>query len=205
VEENKHVIIETNGENVNGIITWYMEGKKQPYQICPEYDAALPCKSKQKPIDLKTEFKEKEYNKTVCFLKRDVCPTINSLQDRALKDVCKFIDEPQAPVPRLPEIDNDSLQRKMKGINETYTTLKKDLKKYGLNNVRVFYNPEKTEQTEQTEQTNGIIELTGDDITGNIYPDLKITCSRGGRKTKRRKTKLRRKTKRRRKTKARRR
>lgn len=196
--ENEDVIIETNGENVNGIITWYMEGKKQPYQICPEYDATLPCKSKQKPIDLKTELKKKKYNITVCFLKRDVCPTINSLQERALKDVCNFISEPKAPVPRLPEIDNDSLQRKMKGINETYTTLKNSKNEYGQIVVRVFYNPE------QNKDTNGIIELTDANIPETIYPDLEISCSRGGRKTKRRKTK-RRKTKCRRKTKARRR
>ena len=202
VNGKKDVIIETNGENVDSIVGWWYEkpktnGDEKPKTTCG-YDPVLAetCES-QITIDLKTELKE--YNKTVCFLKREICPTIKSIQDRALKDICEFIRKPKAPVPRLPEIDNKSLQEKMKGINKTYTTLKNPETNYDTI-VRVFYNPEKKEQSEQTEQTKGIQEL---EVSGteNIYDITTISCKKeGGRKTKRRH-----KTKRRRKTKARRR
>ena len=186
VGNNKNIIIETNGENVNGIITWYMGGEEQSLEHCPQYNKDLKCKSKNPAINLKQQLSK--YNKTVCFLKRDICPTLKSIKDRILGNICTFIEKKRGPVPRIPEIDRSSFTKKIDGINTTYTKFKENPGNYGFNNVRVYEN-----------NGNAISDVTLPDM---LYkPTTEKTCDKGGRRTKRRrkpkcrKSKLRRRTK----------
>jgi hypothetical protein len=193
VKEGKNVIIETNGESVDSITAWY-QGESQLNNNTEKN----PCRAEGGAIDLKTELKE--YNKIVCFLRRDICDTVKDLKNRALEKVCDFIkkndnnnEEKTGPIPRLPEIDNESLQIKMEKINGTYKAFKEDINgdKYKLDDVRVYVNKTHIEKV--------------NNLPRSLYETTEIQCNNpkttGGRKSKRRKSK-RRKSKRRRLTKS---
>jgi bisphosphoglycerate-dependent phosphoglycerate mutase len=197
VQEGKNVIIETNGESVNSIAEWYMDVEKSTQESCPQYNHTenIPCRAEGDAIDLTKDFQH--YNKIVCFLRRDICETIKDLKKRALEKVCEFItkndnnnEEKTGPIPRLPEIDDEILVDKMKGINGTYKAFKEDINgdEYKSKDVRVYHNIKDI----------GIQKVN--DLPDSLYETTEIQCNNpkttGGRKSKRRKSK-RRKSKRR--------
>jgi hypothetical protein len=209
VTGGKNVIIETNGESVNSIAEWYMKVEQSTQERCPQYNHTenIPCRAEGAAIDLKEKLKE--YNKIVCFLRRDICDTIDGLKERALKDVCDFItknnvkennnEKKTGPIPRLPEIDNYILKDKMKGINGTYKAFIDNKETYELKEVRVYHNKKDI----GIELDEGLPKI--------LYKNTEIQCNNpntttGGRKSKRRKSKRRkskqRKSKRRRLTKS---
>lgn len=178
VNNGKNVIIETNGESADSITAWYQGESKSNNNT-----ETNPCKAEGDAIDLKEKLKE--YNKIVCFLRRDICDTIDGLKKRALKDVCKFINNKEEfSIPRLPEIEDKILVEKMKKINDTYKAFKEDREKNSDKSVEVrVYNNIKDAEIEQ---------FKVNDLPISLYKNTEIKCeTTGGRKSKRRKSKRR--------------